>query len=67
MTRAQAIEQFEEFCLPIIEEIEKNQSGGKDIPLRCEDWNNFTDHLCKEGLISDWQYENWSQPEHICD
>jgi hypothetical protein len=31
-----------------------------------EAWNNWTDGLCKDGEISDWQYENWSQPDS-CD
>ena len=27
-----------------------------------ETWNNWTDGLCKDGLITSWQYENWDQP-----
>jgi hypothetical protein len=32
-----------------------------DIALR-EDFNNYTDMLCKDGQISDWAYHNWDNP-----
>lgn len=32
-----------------------------DIMLR-EDFNNYTDMLCKDGEISEWAYENWDNP-----
>jgi len=65
LTRQQAIEQFKEDILPEIKEIETSQGqvDTKDIPLRCEAWNNWTDSLCKNGVISDWQYENWTHPD----
>jgi|TARA_R110000796_G_scaffold9918_1_gene33434 hypothetical protein len=28
----------------------------------CEAWNNFTDMLCKDDLITDAQYNNWANP-----
>jgi hypothetical protein len=28
----------------------------------CEAWNNFTDMLCKDNLITDAQYNNWANP-----
>ena len=59
MTWDQAVEQFNEFVLPLVQE-EFEQDGIKDIPARREAWNNWTDSLCKEKIISDWQYENWS-------
>lgn len=31
------------------------------VAIRTE-WNNFTDYLCKDGMISEWQYNNWSHP-----
>ena len=34
---------------------------GDDVAKR-EEWNNFTDELCKEGYISSRQYNNWSNP-----
>jgi len=32
-----------------------------DIMLR-EDFNNYTDQLCKEGQVSDYAYNNWDNP-----
>jgi len=32
-----------------------------DIMLR-EDYNNYTDMLCKDGQISDFAYNNWDNP-----
>jgi len=61
MTHSQAINEFELFVLPyVIEHYE--QDGIPDIPARSEAWNNWTDGLCKDNQISDWQYANWSQP-----
>tara|TARA_Y100000034_G_scaffold125489_1_gene175100 strand:- start:602 stop:826 length:225 start_codon:yes stop_codon:yes gene_type:complete len=60
MLHATAVEYFENEIMPQIRHIEADQSGGPDWPLRCETWNNWTDALCKNGEISDWQYENWS-------
>lgn len=25
-------------------------------------WNDFTDYLCKDGIIREWQYNNWTHP-----
>ena len=36
--------------------------GEPDWPARRKAWNNWTDALCKDGVISLWQYENWTQP-----
>ena len=54
--------------MPVIlqEERKHGRSGSPDLPLRREEWSNYTDALCKDGQISDWQYENWSQPA-FCD
>ncbi len=61
MTFAQACEYFTDTILPLIQE-QFEQDGIPDIPARCEEWNNWTDALCKDGEISDWQYENWGHP-----
>ena len=61
-----AVRIFERDFLPSIRQTEKRNNGGRawvDGPMRREAWNNFTDFLCKDNRISDWQYENWSQPE----
>jgi len=57
-----AVEHYNNIILPRVrEQYEKN--GQSDWPARRETWNNWTDGLCKDGIISDWQYENWSQPD----
>ena len=62
MTHAQAVEYFENEIMPDIRIIENMSDGHPDWPMRCESWNNWTDSLCKDRVISDWQYENWSHP-----
>ncbi len=61
MTWDQAVEHFNESILPQVQE-EFEQDGIKDLPARREVWNNWTDSLCKNEQISDWQYDNWPQP-----
>ena len=56
-----AVDEFTNNILPGIKR-EYEQDGIPDIPARCETWCNWTDALCKNGQISDWQYENWSRP-----
>ena len=60
MTREEAIIQFREYVLPFVQ-AEHEKDGVPDWTARREAWNNWTDGLCKDGEISDWQYENWSQ------
>jgi len=33
-----------------------------DIIAKREAWSDFTDGLCKDGLITQKQYDNWSNP-----
>jgi len=33
-----------------------------DAIARREEWNNWTDMLCKDGTITDDQYNNWDNP-----
>ena len=61
ITREAAIKDFEGFILPLVRQ-EHEQDGIPDLDARCEAWNNWTDSLCQNGQISDWQYENWSHP-----
>lgn len=58
MTKAQALAEFREYILPLIYE----QYGKGDVIAKREEWNNFTDALCKDRRITDWQYNNWSNP-----
>ena len=60
MTWNQACEDFENHVLPYTIKAYE-QDGQPDWPARREAWNNWTDSLCKDGQISDWQYNNWSQ------
>ena len=61
MLHAQAVEMFTNDILPCIQR-QFEQDGEPDIPARSETWCNWTDSLCKNEQISDWQYENWSHP-----
>ena len=61
MTRDEAIEIFDNHILPIVKQ-NMEPDGQIDIPARSEAWNNWTDAMCKDGQISDWQYDNWSHP-----
>ena len=61
MTFAQACDYFTDEILPLVQE-QHEQDGEPDWPARCETWNNWTDSLCKDQQISDWQYANWSHP-----
>jgi hypothetical protein len=61
MTFADACTYFTDEILPMIQE-QYEQADQPDWPARREEWNNWTDSLCKNDQISDWQYENWSHP-----
>jgi len=58
---ADACEYFTNEILPMVRE-HYEKDGQPDWPARGEAWCNWTDSLCKDGEISDWQYENWSHP-----
>lgn len=34
----------------------------KDTVAKCEAWNDYTDMLCKSGIITQKQYETWTNP-----
>ena len=61
MTFAQACEIFTLELLPMIQE-QYEQDGIADYPARREAWNNWTDSLCQNEQISDWQVHNWGHP-----
>ncbi len=62
MTRDEAIEQFDNYVLPVVIQLHE-QDGKFDECPRSEAWNNWTDAMCKDRRISDWQYENWTHPD----
>ena len=64
MTRDEAWDRFKTYILPSI--IAWYEADGViDKHARREEWNNYTDALCKDGLISDWQYANWTHPDEL--
>ena len=62
VTFEDVVADFEENILPRIHEVYEGD-GAPDIPARSEEWNNYTDYLCREGIITSWQYENWGHPD----
>ena len=54
MTKKQAWKLFEESYWHLLP---KN-----DYPMKRESWNNFTDSLCKNGDITEGQYNTWTFP-----
>jgi len=58
MTKKEALKYFKENILP---EVIK-QYGKDDKIAICEEWNNYTDALCKAGKITSKQYNNWTNP-----
>jgi len=65
MTKRQVEEMFKNEVMPYIYSKEKEYGNGIDIPMRSEAWNDYTDMLCKDRMITDHQYNNWSHPA-IC-
>lgn len=61
MTKQEAVEMFKEEVLPYVKQMYE-QDGERDVIARSEEWNNFTDWLCKEGYITSHQYETWTHP-----
>ena len=58
-TKAQALSQFRyNWKVATL----ANPSLKDDVIAKREDWNNFTDMLCKAGDITENQYNNWSNP-----
>ena len=53
MTKLQAIEMFKSGA--------SNAAHGDTIARR-EEWNDFTDMLCRNGDITEKQYSSWSNP-----
>jgi len=62
LTFKETLAQFKADILPGICETEKQYANGVDDIMRREEFNNFTDYLCKAGMISSEQYETWDNP-----
>ena len=54
MTKKQAEQIFKSEILPTL--------NREDKPLIRENWNNWTDSLCKNGDITESQYNRWLNP-----
>ncbi len=65
MTKADAETEFRESYMPAILRVEAEHSGGVDGPMRREEWNNYTDALCKDGQITADQYDTWGHPRWL--
>jgi len=62
MTKVQTVELFKEAVLPTVIATHE-RFGRKDTGARCEAWAFFTDGLCRDGQITDWQHMNWVTPK----
>ena len=59
MTKAEALKLFR--FIYKIKAIENGYRRGDEVAKRTE-WNDYTDALCKDGLITSKQYDTWDQP-----
>ena len=59
MTKAEALKLFR--FIYKIKAIENGYSRRDEVAKRTE-WNDYTDALCKDGLITSKQYDTWDQP-----
>ena len=64
MTKSEALEQWKAYRLPAIQQVEQ-QIGHIDRCMRREDWNNYTDALCKRHAITERQYMTWTHPRIV--
>lgn len=53
LTKKQAVEMFKEEVLPFV----VKEYGNNDTTAKRTAWNDFTDMLCKNGEISEKQYD----------
>jgi len=65
MTKREALNEWKAYRLPAILWAEAQYGNGIDRPMRREDWNNYTDALCKAGAITPRQYETWTHPRIV--
>lgn len=50
------------FRATILPKLKENETNGKDIVMRELEWSYFIDYLCKDGVITQSQYNRWSTP-----
>ena len=59
MTKAEAVKLFR--FIYKVKAIQLGYRRGDEVAKRTE-WNDYTDALCKDGLITSKQYDTWDQP-----
>jgi hypothetical protein len=64
MTKKDAVKIFNENILPAVKQLYE-KDGQKDLIARKEAWNNMTDSMHRDGLISSKQYNSWSSPVKV--
>lgn len=57
MTKQQAEKDFKELYEDVLK--------GTDVPAKRFAWSTYTDELCKEGSITQKQYDTWDTPTFI--
>lgn len=68
MTKVQVDKLFLEEVMPYIRMKEKEFKTSrltKDVPWRCEEYNNFIDYLYKEKMLTDKQVSTYSIPTYL--
>lgn len=55
-------QRFDDEVLPLVREAHE-KDGVPDYSARSGAFNDWTDMLCKEGEITDWQYNNITHPD----
>lgn len=61
MTKKDALDSFRRTVLPAVKE-RYEQDGIIDRAARAEAWNDYTWMLRSDGVITEHQYETWSNP-----
>jgi len=61
MTKKQALMDFREHILPHIREAYESDRR-VDVIARREAWNDYTDSLRADGMITPHQYDTWTNP-----
>jgi len=59
MTKVEVVASFRELWSDVV--ASDPMWRGDKIAKRCA-FNDYTDTLCKDGMITTYQYENWSNP-----
>lgn len=63
MTKAEAVENFRKYTLPLLISSEQQKGVGIDYPVRKEAWHVLTDGYLKGGQITPHQFNTWVPPK----